>query len=82
MGLRPEELNLTASVSGELLCQKKYPLPFTTDRTASRAKLGGRTNASVPMWNIVRAGGMNGSGNDRFTVEGTAAFATQLFLFC
>jgi len=25
---------------------------------------------------------MNGSGNDRFTVEGTAAFATQLFLFC
>ena len=43
MGSRPEESNLTAPFPG-LLCQKKYPLPFTTDRTISRPSCARRTD--------------------------------------
>jgi len=51
MGSRPEESNLTAPFPG-LLCQKKYPLPFTTDRTISRPNCArGTANAPAPTWN-------------------------------
>src|SRR5271157_3645848 len=77
-GLRLGDSNPTATFPWTVLCQKKYPQPFTTDRLVIEFAIDRADDASAS--SLVDWGNQRRR-YSRLPVEGTAVFATQCVCF-